>query len=243
MSKEIQWRSIETAPKDDDERLILLACFYKGRLMWAMAATWAVSMYGYIQCASRSGWNVMQFPKMADGHYPAKYVNAEWIMDNGEMAPTHWMPLLGGTEMKNNMRTTIVFEKDPSTQKCCLEQETEFGKILSVAAGDSIAESYEYYRSLCDISGSFTLAHEAEARAGAAEMQQIIDQPSQENTFGWVVISYCDKRNMEFRRSRLMRFEVDANACKKIWDNDYLSKYGKSKIIPLYLGKECAENN
>jgi hypothetical protein len=86
------WQPIDTANKwaweeDLSAPPILIARFYNGRMLWMMAATYGVSTYGDIHCASRAGWRGDTMPQMAYG--PNKARPVEWIMDS----PTHWRPL------------------------------------------------------------------------------------------------------------------------------------------------------
>ena len=94
-----QWQDISTAPRNtepSDETgfpdPILLGCFRKGALLWAMAGYWGMATYGYTHCASRSGWITDFMPEMARGADRPRHPG-EWICGRDELAPTHWMPL------------------------------------------------------------------------------------------------------------------------------------------------------
>jgi hypothetical protein len=90
------WQPIETAPKGDSvpyvDPLILIGRIESGRVVWAMAVRWAVEMYGYIHCASRSGWAVDYMPLIAMQHNKPKLAG-EWVCAPEGYGPTHWMPL------------------------------------------------------------------------------------------------------------------------------------------------------
>lgn len=90
-SKTTAWQPIETAPKGDDEVLIL-AHFRPGYHYpdYAVAASWGTAMPSYIQCASYSGWFVEGVP-LADPPRRRGVNVANGILPSAEMAPTHWM--------------------------------------------------------------------------------------------------------------------------------------------------------
>lgn len=91
-----EWQPIETAPKGDSvpchDPLIMIARIEDGRVCWALAARWTVVTYGYIQCASRSGWAVDYMPPIAMGHQKPKPAG-EWIMPSPNYEATHWRPM------------------------------------------------------------------------------------------------------------------------------------------------------
>lgn len=88
-----EWRPIEQALAvpaiRDGLKKVLIGCFYRNELVWAMLATYGQVSYGYVQCASRSGWAATNMPEMARDHRPFKYPG-EWINGAGELAPTHY---------------------------------------------------------------------------------------------------------------------------------------------------------
>ena len=96
LEESLEWRPIEQISRDpawsdirDGMKNVLLGCVYRGELIWAMLATWGDAHYGYIQCASRSGWAALNMPTMAKEHGPFKHPG-EWIGKSGELSPTHY---------------------------------------------------------------------------------------------------------------------------------------------------------
>lgn len=91
----MNWRPIETAPRDQVagvDPLILIAHIRDDRVVWAVAARWTVEIYGYVQCASRSGWQTDYMPPIALAHNKPKHPG-EWLFPDAAASPTHWMPL------------------------------------------------------------------------------------------------------------------------------------------------------
>lgn len=86
------WQPIATAPKDLElfvDDMIEIACFRNGALVWLTAAIWQTALYGYVHCATRSGWWTPYFPDTANGADRPRRTG-EWIIPAKGLEPTHW---------------------------------------------------------------------------------------------------------------------------------------------------------
>ena len=89
-----QWKPIETAPKGEDQR-VLLACFptqadiAEGTSFYVVSAIWGTEMPGWVQLASYSGWFVDPIP-LEDPPRRKGIRLQSGILSRDEFAPTHW---------------------------------------------------------------------------------------------------------------------------------------------------------
>lgn len=89
-AKMFKWKKI--GPGVPTDRQILLAKIDQdGGIHWISKGEYAVTMLGYIQCASRAGWHI-DGPFIETDPVKKKYVSVYGYV-SPDTQPTHWMEI------------------------------------------------------------------------------------------------------------------------------------------------------